>query len=122
MGPRGVDVILDYLWGAPTEATIAAVSGRGFASEVKRVRLVQVGRSAGTTLTLPANALPSSGLELLGSGGGSVPFHRIAEVIPRLMASLVSGELSLDVERVPLSEVEAAWDRPQGAARRVFVP
>ena len=42
-GPDGIHVIIDYLWGQPTEAAIAAITRRGLAHTAPRVRLVEVG-------------------------------------------------------------------------------
>jgi len=67
-GPDGIHVIVDYLWGAPTEAAITAITRRGLAHAAPQVRLVEVGQMAGPTIALPAEVLRSSGLEVLGSG------------------------------------------------------
>jgi Zinc-binding dehydrogenase len=72
-----LDVVIDYLWGRPTEALIAAISRRGLAHAAPRVRLVEVGDSAGPTITLPAQVLRSSGLELCGSGAGTIPLDAV---------------------------------------------
>jgi NADPH:quinone reductase-like Zn-dependent oxidoreductase len=72
-GPDGIHVIIDYLWGHPAEAAIAAITRRGMAHAAPRVRLVQVGQMAGPTIALPADVLRSSGLEILGSGPGTHP-------------------------------------------------
>jgi len=72
-GPDGIHVIVDYLWGPPAEAAIAAIARRGLAHAESRVRLVEVGQMAGPTIALPAEVLRSSGLEVLGSGPGTIP-------------------------------------------------
>jgi hypothetical protein len=64
---------VDYLWGPPAEAAIAAIARRGLAHAAPRVRLVEVGQMAGPTIALPAEVLRSSGLEVLGSGRGTIP-------------------------------------------------
>jgi hypothetical protein len=55
---------VSYLWGQPTEAAIAAISRTGLTHVAPRVRLIEVGESAGPTMTLPAAVLRSSGLEI----------------------------------------------------------
>ena len=60
-GPDGIHVIIDYLWGQPTEAVIAAITRRGLAHTAPRVRLVEVGQMAGPAISLPADVLRSSG-------------------------------------------------------------
>ena len=53
----GVDVVIDYLWGRPTELLLEAL-GTAFRREgSKRVRLVEVGESAGRTIALPGAIL-----------------------------------------------------------------
>lgn len=72
-GEGGYDVGLDYLWGRPTEALVAALTGHDVTAESSRTRLVQIGEMVGPVIRLPAAALRSSGLEVMGSGGGSIP-------------------------------------------------
>jgi NADPH2:quinone reductase len=115
----GYDVVLDYLWGRPTEALVAALTGHDLMAEPTRTRLVQIGEVAGPILRLPAEAVRSSGLEVMGSGGGSIPPAAIFETFPRLWELAAKGELRIDVEPVPLSDVEAAWQRRDLSGRRL---
>jgi NADPH:quinone reductase-like Zn-dependent oxidoreductase len=123
-GDAGFDVIIDYLWGAPTEALLAAIARRDFSSASSRIRLVEVGESAGPTISLPAAALRSSRLEILGAGSGNAPASPEVwlEAVRQLMSNVASGKLRIDTERVPLSEVEAAWQREQHGRRTVIIP
>jgi NADPH2:quinone reductase len=121
-GPDGIHVIIDYLWGRPTEAAIAAITRRGLAHAAPRVRLVEVGRIAGPTISLPADVLRSSGLEILGSGPGTIPLTEIVGAIPEFMAIAATGDLPIDVDEVPLAEVEPAWQRGGGGRRIVLRP
>jgi NADPH2:quinone reductase len=57
MGEAGFDVILDYLWGEPTEALLGVLSKKEFAAATRETRLVQVGESAAAKITLPAAVL-----------------------------------------------------------------
>jgi NADPH:quinone reductase-like Zn-dependent oxidoreductase len=118
-GPDGIHVIVDYLWGPPTEAAIAAITRRGLAHAAPRVRLVEVGQMAGPTIAWPAEVLRSSGLEVLGSGPGTVPLTEIIAAIPQVMAIAAGGDLPIDIDEVPLAEVEAAWRRDDG--RRIVL-
>jgi hypothetical protein len=43
-----------------------------------------------------------------------------AEAIKQLMANVASGKLHIDTERIPLSDVEEAWQRDQHGRRLVF--
>jgi NADPH2:quinone reductase len=117
-GDSGVDVVIDYLWGAPTEAVIAALSRRGLTHAAPRVRLVQVGESAGPTITLPADVLRSSGLEIYGSGAGTVPMRRILEAIPEFLAQAAADALRVAVDVVSLADVQSAWHRGRAGVPR----
>ncbi len=117
----GIDVVLDYVWGAPTEALVEALTGHDLNAESRRTRLIEIGASAGATIALPAAALRSSGLEIYGSGGGSVPRHAIAEAIPEILQRASRGELKLETKQVPLADVEATWNQKMDG-RVVFIP
>jgi len=121
-GRDGIDVIIDYLWGQPTEAAIAAITQHGMSQAARRVRLVQVGRMAGPAISLPADVLRSSGLEILGSGPGTIPLAEITGAIPRFMSIAATGDLPIDIDEIPLAEVEGAWHHSDGGRRVVFRP
>ena len=121
-GPDGIHVIIDYLWGQPTEAAIAAISRRGMTHAAPRVRLVEVGMMAGPAISLPADVLRSSGLEILGSGPGTIPVGEIINAIPQFMSIAATGDLPIDIDEVPLAEVESAWHRSGGGRRIVLRP
>ncbi|MGA7343524.1 MAG: zinc-binding alcohol dehydrogenase family protein [Terracidiphilus sp.] len=116
----GIDVVVDYLWGRPTELLLEALAGGFKASATHRTRLVEVGSSAGPTITLPAATLRSIDLTLLGSGFGAVPLDGILAAIPTLFSLAAAGSLKIDVEPVPLADVEAAWSRVEKGRRIVF--
>jgi NADPH:quinone reductase-like Zn-dependent oxidoreductase len=116
----GIDVVIDYLWGRPTELLLEALA-KGFNMNAARAtRVVEAGASAGRDITLPGEVLRSVDLTLKGSGFGSVPLARIIEAIPTLFSLAAAGSLTIAVEPVPLSDVEAAWDRTQKGRRIVF--
>jgi NADPH2:quinone reductase len=117
---QGIDVVIDYLWGRPTELLLDALS-KGFnPSATRSTRLVEVGTSAGLTITLPGATLRSIDLKLLGSGFGAVPLNEILSAIPTLFDMVAQGKVHIDVEPVPLADVEAAWSRVEKGRRIVF--
>ncbi len=105
----GIDVILDYLWGPSAESLIASAAGHGSADAEPRIRFVQIGSLTGGTITLPGGSLRSSGLELMGSGLGSVSNERLVKSIGGFLRAIVPGRFEISVEPVPLSQVGAAW-------------
>jgi len=119
---RGIDVVVDYLWGRPTELVLEALA-KGFKTEAThRTRLVEVGSSAGPTITLPGATLRSIDLTLLGSGFGSASLNRILSAIPAFFEMAAAGTLKVATEPVPLADVESAWDRVEKGRRIVFTP
>lgn len=116
------DVVIDYLWGEPTEALLAALERRGLTHTAPRTRLVQVGDSAGATVRLRAGVLRSSCLEIYGSGAGTVPIAEIVAAVPAYMKLLASRAIVVEADVTPLADVEAAWTRPQSGRRLVFIP
>src|SRR5256886_7718843 len=116
------DIILDYLWGHPTEVLLDALTGHDLRAESTRSRLVEIGEMAGPTISLSAAALRSSGLELYGSGGGgSMPHTAIIDAFPQLLALAADGTLHIDTEPVALADVEHGWQREDVRGRRIVL-
>ena len=118
----GLDIVLDYLWGAPAETTLAAILAARTALIGRRVRYVNIGQSAGDHIRLSPHALRSLDLELSGSGLGSVTPAEMAAEVPALLAQAARGAITIDHAVVPLAEIEAAWQRPGDGRRIVVVP
>ena len=116
----GVDVVLDYLWGPSAEALLGAAQGRGGMGGEPRVRYVQIGAISGEAISLHASLLRSSGLELMGSGLGSLSAAAIIEALKKMFEAAASTGLKIEIEAVPLSEVETAWGRAESGRRIVF--
>ena len=117
----GVQVVLDFLWGPSAEAILAAAAGHGSAEGEPRIRFVQVGAISGPTITLPAGLLRSSGVELLGSGLGSLSSQAILQSLSTMFAAQSKVHFAIDIDPVPLSKVEEAWTRKE-ESRIVFIP
>ena len=113
------DVVLDFLWGRPTEILLRSLVPRSFAFP-RPTRLVQIGESAGAALTLTAESLRTSGVEIFGAARGLGP-ETMQESYQQVVAWTRSGELRFDVVRVPLSDIEAAWRRTDLRGRRLVV-
>src|SRR5215469_13191365 len=97
----GIDVILDYLWGPPAEAVLAAISQKGLSHAASRIRYVDIGESAGPTITLGASTLRSSGLELLGSGFGSASMKQIFEALAEFFSSAAKEPFQIAIKTAP---------------------
>ena len=121
IGGGKTDVVLDYLWGAPAEAVLGAIQQKGLEHEAARIRYVQIGNSAGPTIAMPAQVLRSSGLEMVGSGFGSVPMEKIFESLRGVLQEAARRPFTMELKVAPLREVEQLWNAPEGA-RLVFEP
>jgi NADPH2:quinone reductase len=119
MGP-GFDVILDYLWGEPTEALLAVISKSEFAVAGKETRLVQVGESAGATIKLPAAVLRSTAVTILGTAG-MPPREVLFDAMKQVLQRGARGELRIETDRVAMAEIESVWKRAAQAGRRVVM-
>jgi len=117
---EGFDVVLDYLWGKPTEALLAAMSKPEFAVATKETRVVQVGESAGATIELPAAVLRSTAITILGTAG-IPPMEILMETMQRVLELGARGELRIETERVAMAEVNGVWGRKEPAGRRVVM-
>ncbi|HWE83942.1 MAG TPA: zinc-binding alcohol dehydrogenase family protein [Terracidiphilus sp.] len=119
---RGIDVVIDYLWGRPAELILEALAKSFRPDRARSIRMVEIGDSAGKTISLPGATLRSIDLKLLGSGFGSVDLNHILAAIPTLFSMAAKGDLTIDIERIPLRSVESAWTRKTEGRRIVFVP
>lgn len=116
---RGVNIVLDYLWGPPADALLTAATGHGSSEAAARIRFVNIGSLAGASIALNAGVLRSSGVELVGSGLGSLPHAALLRAISGLMQAAEPAGLSVNAVARPLSEVESAWQE-KSDARIVF--
>jgi len=116
------DVVLDYLWGRPAEILIEAISQKGLQHASSRIRYVQVGSTAGARISFPAEALRSSGLEMLGSGFGSVSIEHILQAVSEFLAEAARAPFQFHVKAVPLRDVESHWHSEEQGTRLVFQP
>ncbi len=120
-GDSGFQVVIDYVWGQPAEAFLAAITRKEFAVITPEVRLVQVGESAGPTISLAAAVLRSTPLTILGTAG--IPPRKIlVDALQQVMDHAASGELRIETEPVPLADIENAWQRDRQRRRLVVNP
>lgn len=105
----GANIVLDYLWGMPAESFINATAGHGSGEAAPRIRYVNIGSMAGLSIPVAAGPLRSSGLEMMGSGLGSVSNADLVKVVGELLHAVVPAKLTVDAVAVPMRDVEAAW-------------
>jgi NADPH2:quinone reductase len=99
---------------------LAAITKSDFAPVAKETRLVQVGESAGPTISLSAAVLRSTALTILGTAG--MPSREIlVDAMQQVMARGAGGELRIETERIPLADIESVWQREEQSGRRIVV-
>lgn len=115
---RGIDVVIDYLWGQSAKTVIVAIAKA--IEDAKPVRFVHVGgASREENIELPGAALRSSAIQLMGSGVKSVTFPKLLDAISNVFEAVAPANLQIATKPLPLSEIEEAWDSP-GKPRIVF--
>lgn len=117
---RGVDVVIDYLWGESAETMLVAAA-RAHEGE-KPIRFVQVGSISGPDIRLMSAALRAAPIVLMGSGVGGVGLDRLIAAISDLFGAVGPAGLAIETKAVPLADVESAWSAEEGGARLVFTP
>ena len=115
-----VDVVLDYLWGQPTQDALAAVVTHR-ADPARRIDWVQIGSVAGPDIMLPSAALRRVNLRVLGSGQGSVSPEAMEAELGDLARWIDAGAFTVGVQAVGLSDVERVWTSPIPSGMRVVV-
>lgn len=120
-GRSGFQVVIDYVWGEPAEAFMAAVTRQEIAFAGSETRYVQVGESAGPSVLLPAAVLRSTALTIMGTAG-IPPSGILASAFQQVMTHAASGELRIDTERISLAEVARAWQGDPSGRRWVIIP
>jgi NADPH:quinone reductase-like Zn-dependent oxidoreductase len=117
-----VDIVIDYLWGAPAERAITALL-TARSDRAHLLNWLQIGAMAGPTIELPSVALRSANLRLQGSGQGSLSGKAYLAELPALVDQIHHGTIALTARPTALADVEQTWGRrdPPGE-RTVLVP
>jgi NADPH2:quinone reductase len=97
----GYDVVLDPLYGPPLEAALGATA--------PGARVVVIGATAGQTATIPVGAI--FGRTVMGHSNQDAPLDVRRNAYLALADHAVAGEITVDVERMALSQVSEAWER-----------
>ncbi|HEX3525708.1 MAG TPA: zinc-binding alcohol dehydrogenase family protein [Thermoanaerobaculia bacterium] len=90
--------------------------------DVTAAAVFNPGLSAWGSLTWRAQLAPGETVLILGATGATGQLEAWMDAYQQLMARVARGELRLDIETVPLAEVETAWQRNARGRRIVFVP
>lgn len=107
-GDSGYAVILHSVWGHPTELLLQALVPDQLSFAPHCTRLVQIGVSAGPTITLAAEALRTSGLRIMGAGDAVTP-EAVGKATRQVWEWIAAEKLEAAIEPVALHEIERAW-------------
>jgi len=114
---RGVDIVLDYLWGSSAEQILAAATVQ---KSMKPIRFIQVGTASEANITLPGTLLRASTLQIMGSGIGNVPLDGILGVLSKLMQAAPKIGFRIATEVLPMHRIEDAWSVESHTPRVIF--
>jgi NADPH:quinone reductase-like Zn-dependent oxidoreductase len=109
-----VDLVLDYLNGAPAEAALKVMAPGG--------RMVQIGSILAPNLLLNAQRARQGSLDVLGFAYYHAPLALQADAYMALCHEIGRDALPLQLTRMPLSHIDEAWDRmKQGETSRLVL-
>ena len=108
-----LDVVVDPLWGAPAMAALACLATGG--------RLVNVGESAGTDVTLPLAQIRTKQASILTLSSGWMPLDEKVSAYRRLLEHVAAGRVEVEHEVVPLEQIAEAWERQARSPGRKLV-
>jgi NADPH:quinone reductase-like Zn-dependent oxidoreductase len=111
-----VDVVIDFVFGAPGEAALEVLALHG--------RHVHIGGMAGQSMTLRGAPIRRTSADIMGFAYYHAPMDLQAQAYGELCRLAAAGKIEIDVETRPLSDIAAAWDaRAHGSRRRqVLIP
>jgi NADPH:quinone reductase-like Zn-dependent oxidoreductase len=113
--PDGPTLVVDPVWGAPAAAALASLAPRG--------RLVNLGDSADSTLTLASALVRSRLVEILGYSNLSLTWTEQVTALDEVLAIAAAGRLDVNTRLVDPASLPGAWrDYANGVVRgRVVV-
>jgi NADPH:quinone reductase-like Zn-dependent oxidoreductase len=116
---KGVDIVLDYLWG-PSALSIIQSSAK-FSPQGLSTQLIQIGSIGGATIPFPASALRSSGLKVMGSGLGSLSIAQMLSSISELIKHAPQARFQMNWQQIPISDVAKVWNTTSSDMRTVLM-
>jgi NADPH:quinone reductase-like Zn-dependent oxidoreductase len=117
---KGYNIILDFLWRHPTELLLRTLVPKEAGFATHRTRFIQIGEAAGSTVSLSAETLRTSGVEM--TGAGNIPPEVVPEAMKQVWEWIKEHKLLIDIEEVPLKDITEAWQRKTERKRIVIVP
>lgn len=108
-----VDVVIDPIWGPAAIAALGACAPYG--------RHVQIGQAAAPVASLSSGPFRARGADLLAYSNAYASPAVQRTAYATVLEYAARGELTVDIERIPLAEVKVAWQRQNTSAHRKLV-
>ena len=108
-----IDVVIDTLWGPPVLGAMMA-AGLG-------ARVVNIGQSAGDSVSIPSAILRGKMISLLGHNNLFVPKEERQKAFGQLLEHAMRGDLEVKHEVIPLERVSEAWRLQRESPHRKLV-
>jgi len=109
----GPTLIFDPLWGEPAAAAAEAAK--------PAARIVQLGQSAGATAPITSAAVRFKGLEIYGFSVFNLPRDVLEREYALLVGHAMTGDIQVEIERLPLERVADAWEQQTTSPHRKLV-
>lgn len=106
-------LVIDPLWGRPAEAAVRCLGEAG--------RLVNFGSAAGAEAHFDSATVRSRVLNILGYTNNALDSAQKAQALGDILRHAATGEITVERETVPLSQVAQAWQRQARSARRKLI-
>lgn len=112
----GADVIIDPVFGPTATAASRALRPGG--------RLVNLGSAGGEVATFDSPTIRSRRLKIVGYTNTGLAPSEIATALGSIFDHCAAGDIRIEFDEVPLSEVRKAWTRQRDGTdrRQVLVP
>jgi NADPH:quinone reductase-like Zn-dependent oxidoreductase len=118
-GEEGYDLVIDFLWGRPAEILMKSFVPKDMRLPKKRIRYIPVGAMAGHGAYVTGEMMRTSGLQL--SGLGIVTPEEISAASSQVWEWIKENKLHMDIEKVPLADIEKAWLRNDLQGKRLVI-
>ncbi len=116
---KGIDVVIDFIWGHPAEVLLKSFVPEELGFPKSRIRYLHIGEKAGPAVSLTGEMIRTSGLEIYGASNMSP--EAIGEGVNRVWGWIKENKLQIDIEKMPLSDIEKAWQRTDLAGKRIVI-
>lgn len=123
---REFDELLQVRGAVPVQPKLSGLREGGVDGRRRQKHLEVVGRAAdpvgqgaGRTAAIGGNVLRRGGMTIMGSG--SMPgLDFVKDVWRRLMEHTAAGDVRIEIDTAPLSDIESVWDQDSPGRRTVI--